>query len=637
MTSLLGAVIRSRKSSAKEVLINERFQKQLALLAQRLQRPLTEIRDEVAENLQEIVTVQNPLFTMMFDHLLGPMHTRAWTIEVDKPALINLRRLNKTRPLLFLPTHRSYADAFILTRALRDAGLPRNHILGGNNLGFFPLGTIIRRSGGVLVRRNFYDDEVYKFVVREYLGHLVAQGRNLEWYMEGGRSRTGKLRPPKYGLLRYLVDAIENGVAEDMLLVPVSMTYDQLHEVGVLVAEEAGMRKAKEGLRWLTSYARMQQRWVGTAFVGFGEPLSLKQALSNADGDHGGRRWTVEKIAFEVFQRINRATPVTAPALVTLALLGVGSRSLTLGEVSQVVGPLIEYSVQRNLPSRQLSGLRNNEELARVLETLTTSGVVLHFTNGIEPVYGINPGQHSVAAFYRNSAIHWFVNRAITELAWFTVLDSDAVDPVSVSWQHAFELRDLLKFDFFFSNRELFSEEIKAEMALLDPGFKSHAADPDSRHQTFLQAPFVIAHRVLPAFLEAYFVVADRLAAHPVDVSIDKAAFINDCCNVGKQYLLQQRLHNPECVSKELFGNALLLAANRDLLKPGGEALVTRRQTFANELATLVTAVGAIDALDQVRLRREWGAGMNPEFSLFTASLNDIRRRPEDPKPRNIA
>src|SRR5229473_2236292 len=98
MTSLLSTVIRTRKRCAKEVLINERFQQQLALLAQRLQRPLTEIRDEVVENLREIVTVQNPLFTMMFDHLLGPMHTRAWTIEVDKPALINLRRLNKTRP-----------------------------------------------------------------------------------------------------------------------------------------------------------------------------------------------------------------------------------------------------------------------------------------------------------------------------------------------------------------------------------------------------------------------------------------------------------------------------------------------------------------------------------------------------------
>ena len=106
-----------------------------------------------------------------------------------------LKQLNQTHALVYLPTHRSYADAFILSRLLRDHGLKRNHILGGNNLGFWPLGTIIRRSGGILIRRNFQDDQVYKLVVREYLAWLAAQRMNLEWYMEGGRSRTGKLRP----------------------------------------------------------------------------------------------------------------------------------------------------------------------------------------------------------------------------------------------------------------------------------------------------------------------------------------------------------------------------------------------------------------------------------------------------------
>jgi glycerol-3-phosphate O-acyltransferase len=348
------AVLRSRKSYAREVLATDRFRKQLALLAKRLKLALEQVEREATIGLEEIVTVQNPMYTAMFDYGLGPMHTRAWTLEVDPRELQQLRRLNVKNPLVFLPTHRSYADAFILTKVLRENGLPRNHILGGNNLGFFPLGTIIRRSGGVLVRRSFKDDEIYKLVVREYLGFLVAQGRNLEWYMEGGRSRTGKLRPPKYGLLRYLVDAIESGVAKDMLLMPVSITYDQLHEVGVMAAEEAGSAKTKEGLRWLAGYARGQQKWIGTAFVHFGEALSLREALQRADSEVEGKQWTVEKIAFEVFQRINRVTPVTAPALVTLALLGVRDRALTLLEVSGLVQPLLEFARQRGLPSGQL-------------------------------------------------------------------------------------------------------------------------------------------------------------------------------------------------------------------------------------------------------------------------------------------
>jgi glycerol-3-phosphate O-acyltransferase len=602
MTAPASAMLRSRKRNANAVLATERFRSQVAMLAERLKRPLAEVLKEASVGMHEIATVQHPAFAMMFDHGLGPMHTRAWTIDVDQEGLRTIKRLNDEHSLVFLPTHRSYADAFILTRALREAGMPRNHILGGDNLGFFPLGTIIRRSGGVLMRRSFQDDEVYKFVVREYLGYLAAQGHNLEWYMEGGRSRTGKLRPPKYGLLRYLVDAVESGVAEDMLLVPVAITYDQLHEIGVMAAEEAGAQKAKEGVRWLADYARMQQKWIGTAYVRFGEPLSLKEALQRADSERGGGRWTVEKIAFEVFSRINGTTPVTAPALVTLALLGVGDRGLTLGEVHRLVEPLRAYALQRDLPTATLDALKTEQGLAEVLTALSKSGVVLGYAQGIEPVYGINPGQHAVAAFYRNSAIHWFVNRAITELAWSMELGTAADDPLPQAWQRSFALRDLLKFDFFFSDRETFSEEIKAEMRLLDPRFRSRAADPQARRETLLQAPFLIAHRVLTAFVEAYYVVADRLAAHPVDVPVDKAAFIASCVNVGKQYLMQRRLHNPECISKELFGNAMLLAANRNLLKPGDATLAARRAEFARELTALVVAVGAIDALDQHRM-----------------------------------
>jgi glycerol-3-phosphate O-acyltransferase len=597
----LSALLRPRKARAKDVLTSTRFSHQLRNLAERLERPLDDVAREARDGLEEIVTAQNPVFTRLFDRVLGPMHTRAWTIDVDHASLRHLKALNSSVPLVFLPTHRSYADAFILTDTLRDEGMPRNHILGGDNLGFFPLGTIIRNAGGVLIRRNFGHDEVYKFVVREYLGYLVAQGHNLEWYMEGGRSRTGKLRPPKYGLLRYLVDAVVGGVADDMLLVPVSMTYDQLHEVGVMAAEEAGERKAKEGVRWLADYARTQQQWIGTAYVRFGEPLSLKAAMRNGAED-GAARWTVEKVAFEVFQRINRVTPVTAPALVTLALLGVDNRALTLTEVQQLVAPLRAYAIQRGLPTGQLDGLVEPAGVADVLGQLVASGVVLRFDQGTLPVFGINPGQHTVAAFYRNSAIHWFINRAITELAWFFVLDSSEIDPLPQAWARGFALRDLLKFDFFFSERDAFAEELKAEMRLLDPLFRARETDPASRRRTLLEAPFLIAHRTLTAFLEAYYVVADRLAVHPPGESIDKALFIDQCCQVGKQYLLQHRLRHPESVSRELFGNALLLAANRKLLEADDATVGDRRAAFAKELQDLVAAVGAIGTLDLQRL-----------------------------------
>jgi glycerol-3-phosphate O-acyltransferase len=602
MTAGLGSMLRTRKQSAHELLATPRFSGELPRLAARLQRPLREVGAEARAAAEEIATVDNPLFSAVFDRRLGPMLTRAWTIEPDLAGLERLKHLNIAHPLVFLPTHRSYADPFILSKVLRQSGLPRNHTLGGDNLGFFPFGTIARRAGGVMIRRRFNEDEVYKFVVREYLRFLLTRGSNLEWYMEGGRSRTGKLRPARYGLLRYVIEAFENGAAADLLLVPVSITYDQLPEVRVMAAEEAGAVKAKEGLRWLAAYARAQRERSGTVYVRFGEPLSLRDALARADGEASGRRWTVEKIAFEVFQRINRATPVTASALVTLALLGVRDRALTLAEVRGVVRPVLAYAVQRALPSAHLEFLNDEAGLVEVLTALVRSGVVRHYDRGTESVYSVNPGQHGVAAFYRNSAIHWFVNRALLELSLLSVVDDPQVDPLPRAWDRMFALRDLLKFDFFFSDRRAFRAEIAAEALLLDAQYPQHLGTPAARRAILERAPFLIAQRVLPVFLEAYLVVADRLAAQPPDRAVDRAALIDECCNVGRQYLLQHRLRNPEAVSRELFGNALLLAENRDLLAPGAERLAARRQAFVEEVAVAVRALAAIEELEQRRI-----------------------------------
>jgi glycerol-3-phosphate O-acyltransferase len=589
----------TRRAAAREVLSSVRFEAELVAVAKKASKGLTEARKEAYSALLALVSVQAPFFEFLFDRGLGPLHTRAWSLDVDW-ALDRLQKNNPNKSLVFLPTHRSYADPYILGKVLRATRMPRNYILGGDNLGFFPVGTIGRRAGVVFIRRSFRDDEVYKLALREYMRYLVSSGANLEWYMEGGRSRTGKLRRPRYGLLRYLVEAMDGGAAEDILLVPVSTTYDQLQEVGTLAAEEAGAAKVKEGVRWLSGYARAQSRKLGKAYVRFGEPLSLRQTCPRGDDQPLG--WTLDKIVFEVFQRINRITPVTAPALVTLALLGVDDHALSLQEVHDVIEPLLDYASQRNLPTTALGDLHGARGVEQVLDTLVESGVVGRHDGGLAPVFYIEPGKHSVAAFYRNSAIHWFVNRAIVELAVMVASRGGSGDAIDRVRDAAFALRDMLKFEFFFSEKPAFLEEIRTEAGLLDPHMREHVAARTAGLSILEQAPFLIAHRVLPAFLEAYFIVADRLAAHPLDVPVDEQKFLAQCIAVGRQYVLQKRLGNPECVSRELFTKALALAANRGLLQSGADGLADKRHRFAAETAAAVADVAAIGELDY-RLR----------------------------------
>jgi glycerol-3-phosphate O-acyltransferase len=391
---------------------------------------------------------------------------------------------------------------------------------------------------------------------------------------------------------------VERDRVHDAYLVPVAITYDQLSEVSAMAAEQGGAAKKAEGISWLASYARGQHARIGTAQVRFAEPLSLRKALESSDnsGEPDARRLALQKIAFEVAVRINRVTPVTATALVTLALLGVRDRALTLAQVRQVLEPLRTYLAERGVPHSD-DVLQTGGGVRRVLGALARQHVVTIYAGGEEPVYAIEPGQHLVAAFYRNSAIHHFVDRAVAEL----VLLSEPAD----RWDEAIRLRDQLKFEFFFPDKVSYRTQLDAELRRLDRGWE--VADGRA---VLERSDLLVASRVLRSFIDTQLVVAERLAARNPRRPIVEKEFLDECGGVGRQMLLQGRLHGPESLSRELFASALKLAANADLVDPGREELAERRQAFAARMRDVLTRLITIDGIDAAS-RRE-AAGVEP-------------------------
>lgn len=312
----------------EQIVASTRVRDRLRELAAEHDRPFEDVLEDMRARLGDLAAVQSPVAIDAFRTALAPMHAPAWDVSVDTETVEPLRRLSRTAPLVFLPTHRSYADPLVLAEVLRENDLPRNTVLGGNNMSFWPIGPLGKRAGIVFIRRSSGDDPVYKLALREYIAHLVSKRFNLEWYIEGGRSRTGKLRSPQLGLLAYLTRALDDGRAADVQLVPTSIVYDRLYELDAMAAEQGGAGKSAEGLGWLARYIRGQARNHGTARVRFGEPFSLTEALAEA-GEGPAR---LEKVAFTICDGINRATPATPTALVTFALLGTGGRALTLDQ-----------------------------------------------------------------------------------------------------------------------------------------------------------------------------------------------------------------------------------------------------------------------------------------------------------------
>jgi glycerol-3-phosphate O-acyltransferase len=588
---------------ADEILQRAGFRGGLARMAWESGRDLPEVTRQAAGYLKEIAASHRPYIIDLTAGMARVMYTRGYRerINYDLAALEHTYALGQRSAVVFLPSHKSNLDSLVLRRALYENGHPPNHTAGGINMNFALIGPLLRRSGVFFIRRTFKDDAVYKFVLGQYIDYLVEKRFPLEWYIEGGRSRSGKLLPPRFGLLAYVVDAYRRGKSDDVWLIPVSIAYDQIHEVRSYVSEQRGGAKEQEGLGWLLRVFRKLKRRYGEVYIRFGEPLSLRETLGPPAVDvttgPDEKSIVLQKLAFEVSTRINRATPVTATSLVTLALLGAGDRALSLTETSRAVAALVSYVRQRRLECTAAESLGSDDGVATVLGSLVDNGIVTSFSGGPEVVHAIRQDEQLAAAYYRNTVIHYFVNAAIVELS---LLGSVAAggDVLAAFWREAYALRDLLKFEFFFADRERFRGEIADELALHDPRWETAlAGSQESARELLLSVKPLTSFLVLRPFLESYRVVADVLRACPDTEKADDQELLRRCLGLGKQYHLQKRIRNGESVSNVYFANGLRLARNRSLVGVAGREGSEARAAFAEEIAEIVRRIDAIEAL----------------------------------------
>jgi len=588
----------------EEILDRPSFRGGIARLAWESGRSTAEVGHEASEYLAEIAAKHSPYFIDLSAQFCRLMYSRGYgeALQYDRVQLEKIYALAQRNPVVFLPSHKSNLDHAALMSALYENGHPPNHTAGGINMNFFPLGTLMRRSGVFFIRRSFKGKDVYKFVLGQYVDYLIEKRFPLEWYIEGGRSRSGKLLPPRFGMLAFVVDAYRRGKSEDVYLLPVSIAYDQIQDVGSYATEQRGGAKEAEGVQWLFRMFRMLRRRYGRIYLDFGEPLSLREAMGPPDPDAepnaDERSVELQKLAFEVAVRINRVTPVTPNSLVTLALLGAGGRALTLAETVAEVDVFADYALKREIPTTVPLELGDTTGVQGSLDSLKENGIVSEFSDGPEAVYAIRDDQHHIAAYYRNTMIHFFLNGAIVELALLRASEDAMEDCGEVFLAETVRLRDLLKFEFFFPDKNEFAKEIADEMDMHDPQWRDALAQGAASTRELLSRihPFT-GYLILRPFIEAYRVVADALTIFEFEGELPEEEFLSRCLALGRQYDLQRRIRNTESVSKVFFATALRLARNRGVVDGAADDVAERRREFADELAQVVRRLDAVDAL----------------------------------------
>jgi 1-acyl-sn-glycerol-3-phosphate acyltransferase len=369
-------------------------------------------------------------------------------ITVEEKDFERVRATAKEGPILFLPCHRSYVDFLLLSCLLFWNDINPPHIAAGINLNFWPAGNLFKGGGAFFIRRSFRGKVLYAEVLKRYVAALINNGISVEFFIEGARSRTGKLAPPKYGMLKMIADALADGsIAEKIHIFPISITYDRVTEDRAHKRELEGGAKVQESALGMVKAARVLFKNFGKVHVRFADPISLNDWMASVTGDDvrdvDARKLAIQKLAFEVLHRINGVMPVTSVGLVCLAMLA--KPGAAYARKSDFEALLLRLKDDFARLGVQLTPELQQDYLKacrRAVARLIDDKVIEKYHPATGGVGLIIPEKQRIAAlYYKNKAVHAFVDAAMAGVS-------------KQDMSQVLDLRSLLRFEFFFADKE---------------------------------------------------------------------------------------------------------------------------------------------------------------------------------------
>ncbi|KAJ6139462.1 hypothetical protein N7471_005948 [Penicillium samsonianum] len=396
---------------------------------------LREVVDTMMENM--ICKMESKTFIRSAYYMCTQLLTRAYNqgIHVSSEEVLRLRSVAETaskkkQSIVFLPCHKSHVDYVSLQLICYRLGISLPVVVAGDNLNIPLLGAFLQHAGAMWIRRSFGNDPLYHTVVQAYIDTLLQQGFNFQCFIEGGRSRTGKLLSPKFGILSFIMDSILSGRVEDLIICPVSTQYDKVIETESYISELLGQPKAKENLADLISSSSVLSLKLGRVDVRFHEPWSLRdfigQQLTRLDRpstdinnklSYTDRGRILRTFGYRVLSDINDVSVMMPTALVGTVLLTLRGRGVGKAELVRRLDWLCERVRAKGGRVAHFYGSPTETVVDRALEVLGPKlvGVI---SGLVEPTYyAVDRFQLS---FYRNMLIHLFITEALVSVAMYT-------------------------------------------------------------------------------------------------------------------------------------------------------------------------------------------------------------------------
>lgn len=413
-TSTTGPQLPSRASVAAALLATKAVREAIQDEARKKKIPLARAALRARRYVMEIASEQSYSIVRLADLFLTWLWNRFFSGVVIKNAQ-RLREIDQTHEIVYLPTHRSHMDYLLLPYSIYYEGFFPPHTFAGINLNFWPIGPVLRRAGAFYGRRSFGGNRLYTAVFNEYVHYLLTKGHPVKFYLEGGRSRTGRLLPPKTGMLSMVVQSFLRNSEKPIVLVPVYLGYDKVLEVRTYQTELRGSAKRKESVGQLVKGGRRALKThFGKAYIGFGEPIYLaafldekqpdwRQGLTESDERPKWLHGVVGDLARTTLTRINSTAVVSPLSLFALVILSSPTRAMAEDDLLYLMAKLADamraapYSRDVAMPDGDAREHLRQAQLVAKIDRFQHPGGDVIFMDEREGV---------LLTYYRNNVLH---------------------------------------------------------------------------------------------------------------------------------------------------------------------------------------------------------------------------------------
>jgi len=577
--AIVGPVLKSREEIIGIVLRDSDLVEFMKDVASEKKKNYSTVVKEAEKYLREIAADYNEAYIEIWDRILTWLWNNIYDgVVVDRNGLAKIRDVSKKMPFVIVPCHRSHMDYLLLSYVFYKHNIQLPFVAAGTNMLFWPFGHIFRKSGAFFVRRSFKGNVFYGKVFEKYVKVLLKEGLPLEFFIEGGRSRTGKMVMPKYGLLSMIIQACKEVVCEDLAVIPVFIGYDKVMEEKSYLEELGGAPKQKERASVVIKSRKLLKKRYGSVYINIGKPMLIKSYLASHEKSFDEmtieeRQSLYRKIGYDIVSEISEVSVVTPFSVIALCLLSHYKRGISHNDLMSIMDEFYDYLAFMNV-SFSSTFTNKKKALEDALNLFESSGLISKIGTEKdeedefeEIVYSLVDDKRLNLEYYKNNILHFFLSLSFVATSILSCRE-DTIPLYKIMEDYKFFKR-LLRHEFVFDYRKDDVDEVNSVLSYIhDRGMIVGEERGDEawieikgKGRTNLRPFAGLIHN----YIESYWVVI-RGCSHLKKGKKSDKDFIRKIQRLGTKMHKKGEILRAEALSQSNYQNAIEFLVGTEIL-----------------------------------------------------------------------